>query len=370
MGATPSKSYILATSTDDTHRVLLCRQDVGQYDNLLSVLQKHFPSMTKDSMIIQTDELEVCAGEYVDVSDGLWPETSLWVHSIRVISRPEITPMSAPPNDAYIKIFVDALTGQTYTLSVFPSACVSDIKELLENTEGLPRDQQRLIFAGRQLEDNGQLSDYGIRNGATIHLVLRLRGDKPVVYLFAPHPLNAVVKLSLVKAWSFSAVYPGASIKSSDSGQSIEWNVRTHEDHTITDMSTGVRVSYLFWEAETNPGLPPSPPASPRPDQSHSDVIPRFDPLMAELTDSNSVVLPSLKTALYLDKALSALGLHVEARTSFITYWLPPILKHDLSHSVSSLKHRTSMLSHSTSSPSPMLSPVFSCYSRGSARTN
>ncbi|KAK0471002.1 hypothetical protein IW261DRAFT_1612333 [Armillaria novae-zelandiae] len=99
--------------------------------------------------------------------------------------------------------------------------------------------------------------------------------------------------------------------------------------HTITDMSTGVRVSYLFWEAQTNTGLPPSPPASPRLDRSHLDVIPHFDPLMAELTDSNLVVLPSLKTVLYLDEALAALGLHVEARISFITHWLPSILKHD-----------------------------------------
>ncbi len=43
--------------------------------------------MAKDSMIIQTNELEVCAREYVDISDGLWPEISLWIHSIRVVSR-------------------------------------------------------------------------------------------------------------------------------------------------------------------------------------------------------------------------------------------------------------------------------------------
>ncbi|KAK0184727.1 hypothetical protein F5146DRAFT_1144831 [Armillaria mellea] len=156
--------------------------------------------------------------------------------------------------------------------------------------------------------------------------------SKPVIYLFTPQPMGAVVRLSIIKSWSFSAVYPGIPIKYSESGQSMEWNVNTHEDDTMTDLATGTRVSCLFWEAETNHGLPPSPPSSPQlgePLNSHATTIFPFDPLLAELTDINSVVLPASKTVLYLDKALTALGLHVEARTSFITYWLPSILKHD-----------------------------------------
>ncbi|SJL14715.1 uncharacterized protein ARMOST_18182 [Armillaria ostoyae] len=276
------------------------------------------------------DKLEVCAGEYIDIADGLWPETSLWIHGIRVISRPRQISTSASPSQS-MKIIVLIRIGKTFTFSISSFASVSNVKELLRSSQGIPPDQQRLIFEGKQLEDGCLLSEYGIKNEATIPLVLRLPGGKPVIYLFTPLPLTAVVRLSLVKSWSFSAVYPGVPIKSSEAGQSTEWNVNTHEDHTITDIATGARVSYLFWETETNHGLPPSPPSYPRLCPSHSDanaVFP-FDPSLAELTDRNSVVLPTSKTALYFDKALTALGLHVEATTSFIAYWLPPILKHD-----------------------------------------
>ncbi|PBK61361.1 hypothetical protein ARMSODRAFT_847020, partial [Armillaria solidipes] len=149
---------------------------------------------------------------------------------------------------------------------------------------------------------------------------------KPVLYLFSPLPIDALVRVSLVKAWSFSVVYPDGPITASKFGpESITWDVKTHDDHTLTDMSTGTRVSYLFWETKTNPGLPPSPPASP---QMLPNAIRPFNPLRPEVTNDNSVVLHASEAAIYLDKALTALGLHIEARTSFITFWLPFILKH------------------------------------------
>ncbi|GAA5890595.1 hypothetical protein JCM6882_002974 [Rhodosporidiobolus microsporus] len=242
----------------------------------------------------------------------------------------ELTPLAVaqrgPPPSRFLEVpatrsvVVHELTGRLTRIPLASSDKVATLMLRIRDRTGMPPDQMRLIWKGQQLEELYTLEEYRFGSVEDVYLVPRLRGGKPVIYLFPPTPLpNVQVNLTLSPQWHFSALYPVCNvIKSKDGSSSVVWTVDAVPEGQLVDKENGLDLSYLFWEAEATRSTTPSSAPS-----LTSNGIPAFDPSNPSLTPSDGAVLSLSLFLPYLDKTLFNLSLHTSARTDFIAFWLP-----------------------------------------------
>lgn len=199
-----------------------------------------------------------------------------------------------------MKIFIKTLTNEIWTIDIKQTATIYELKLKVQQKTGCPLDEQRLIYLGVQLCDTEVIYKMKPRivQGATVHLVLRLRGGKPVIMLYSPYkdlPLSiGSVQLKLCQDCKLDTTYP--ETKMDANSRIFEWKDLMVTNNTITQNKK--EYPYLFYDTLVQ------------------------DPSVFGPTFVDPFFVPSDSLVSFLEGALERLGLNRREATDFITYWI------------------------------------------------
>ena len=248
------------------------------------------------------------------------------------------------PHPVCSQAVTNSVLATQVLLRVHPTTSVFKVQQAVADHFGLPVQNQRLEVDRCRLDSYLSIKDaldgyydlgedFDEAEPIPLELWPEAVGGKPVIYLFPPSSLSrAQVSLALSPEWTFSALYPVVDINTDvvvdeDKGvgqvkQHVEWTVSAEPDGSLVELSSGLKLSYLFWEA-TSTGIVTSSTLSSSSSTQQVDLEPSFHPSSPSLDLSNGVVLAFSPFLAHLDAALSSLSLHTSARNDFITFWLP-----------------------------------------------
>lgn len=194
--------------------------------------------------------------------------------------------------------------GIIFRIQCSPSDTINEIKQKIQVVKEIPPEQQRLIYAGVELQDDRMVDDYSIPNNGRIHLILRLRGGKPVILFYPPKNQSMQIKsckLGLDKdKWALHTLFPKKNMISKDNS-AVEWKdfqVKPDGKIQFNGKNEKRNYPYLFWEADSILG---------------GDF---------KFSKEKEVYLLKKKEVLeVLEQMLELKGLNDTEITNFVTYW-------------------------------------------------
>jgi len=232
-----------------------------------------------------------------------------------------------------MQIFVKTITGKCIQIEVSGSDKISELKQKISENTHVSVCAQRLIFAGKELDNDHTLDDYGIEQDNTIHLVTSLKGGKPVILFYPPSEgvhadapaFNTTTTVSIHKDCNFTTLLPRPTSRTGGDGpNTITWNGVVHNRRTKSKDGSAMMTpapitvdgrnhAYLFWEFVSKQGI----------DSEVSTMI-GFQSLINNA--SNAFILKGMdEYEEWCHVMLGTLGLGEREQDDFITFWAKDI---------------------------------------------